>query len=93
MSAMSAVSGVSAASYTSYASSRPTSAQAHVPMPPSPTTVDMPRQLRKQRRGGIFGKKRKDDVEIPAAWRLTHGSSEHLEGYNFAPLVRGGQVC
>lgn len=94
MSGMSGISVASAASYTSYGSSRPTSSsQAQIPMPPSPTTADIPRQLKgKKGRRGIFGKKRKDDVEIPAAWRLAHGSSENLEGYNFGPLTRGGQV-
>lgn len=86
------MSAMSTVSHTSYASSRPGSPMTHVPIPPSPTTVEMPKQMRKQHRGGIFGKKRKDDVEIPAAWRLAHASSEHLEGYNFGPLVRGDPV-
>lgn len=91
----SAMSAISAASHTSYASSQLDSPLAHVPIPPSPIAADMPKQLRKQQqqqRHGIFGKRRKDDVAIPAAWRLTHASSEHLEGYDFGPLVQGGLV-
>lgn len=90
----SGTSALSAASHTSYASSQPDSSLARVPVPPSPIVAELPKQLRKQQqqRGGIFGKKRKGDIEIPAAWRLTHASSENLEGYNFGPLVQGDQV-
>lgn len=89
----SGASALSAASYTSYTSSRPDSPRANVPVPPSPMVAEMPKQFRKQQqRHGIFGKRRKDDVEIPAAWRLTHASSESLEGYDFGPLVRGDMV-
>lgn len=89
-------SGASAASYTSYASSRPDSPRANVPVPPSPMAAELPKQFRKQQqqqqRHGIFGRRRKDDVEVPAAWKLTHASSENLEGYDFGPLVRGDKV-
>lgn len=91
----SGASALSAASHTSYASSRPDSPLARVPVPPSPMVAEMPKQLlrqQQQRHGGLFGRKRKDDVEIPAAWRLTHASSENLEGYDFGPLVRGDLV-
>lgn len=90
----SGTSALSAASHTSYASSRPDSPLSRVPVPPSPMVAEMPKQFRRQqpRNGGIFGRKRKDDVEIPAAWRLTHASSESLEGYNFGPLVQGDLV-
>lgn len=91
----SGTSALSAASHTSYASSQPDSPLAHVPVPPSPMVAEVPKQLRRQQqqqRGGIFGRKRKGDIEIPAAWRLTHASSENLEGYNFGPLVQGDLV-
>lgn len=89
----SGTSALSAASHTSYTSSRPGSPRVNVPVPPSPMAAEMPKQFRKQpQRHGIFGKRRKDDLEIPTAWRLTHVSNENLEGYDSGPLVRGDMV-
>ncbi|CUS09297.1 unnamed protein product [Tuber aestivum] len=91
-------SGASYASFASYAttSSRPGSSHMNFPIAPSPAPSEVARvALRKKRRnggGGLFGKRKKDDVDAPTAWRLTRASTEHLEGYDYAPLAKGEPV-
>jgi len=89
----------SGASYASFAttSSRPSSSHMNFPIAPSPAPSEVARgaALRKKQRGGsgsLFGKKKKDDVDGPTAWRLAKASTEHLEGYDCAPLAKGEPV-
>jgi len=87
----------SGASYASFAttSSRPSSSHMNFPIAPSPAPSEVARgSIRKKQRGGggLFGKRKKDDVDGPTAWRLAKASSEHLEGYDYAPLAKGEPV-
>lgn len=89
------ISGASYASFATTTSSRPSSSHMNFPIAPSPAPSEVARAtLRKKRRGGggFFGKRKKDDVDSPTAWRLTKASSEHLEGYDYAPLAKGEPV-
>lgn len=89
----------SGASFASFAttSSRPSSSHMNFPIAPSPAPSEVARgaALRKKQRGGgggMFAKKKKDDVDGPTAWRLAKASTEHLEGYDCAPLAKGEPV-
>jgi hypothetical protein len=89
----------SGASYTSFVTntSRPNSSQNFPPNIHSPITPDGARAYWKKRNsstsGGLFAKKKKDDdIGVATAWRLKSGDGEHLDEYDFGPLIRGEPV-